>query len=79
VTVRVLLFGHYKDLLTAGGAIVLDDLPEGSTVTDVAERLAARDARLANLLQRTAWRWAATSPRRKPKSATATKWPFCRR
>jgi molybdopterin converting factor small subunit len=53
VTVRVLLFGHYKDRLTAGGALVLDDLADGSTVTDVAERLAARDARLSSLLQRT--------------------------
>ena len=53
MTIRVLLFGHYKDLLTTDGALLLDDLADGSTVADVAERLAARDARLANLLQRT--------------------------
>jgi molybdopterin converting factor small subunit len=52
MTVRVLLFGHYRDTAPPDGAVTLD-LPEGATVADIAARLAERDARLAPLLTRT--------------------------
>ena len=47
--VHVLLFGHYKDAAPPGGPLPLT-LPGGATVADAAERLAARDARLSDLL-----------------------------
>lgn len=55
MTIRALLFGHYRDFLPPGaenGVIILD-LPDGVTITDVAHRLAENDARLCDLLART--------------------------
>lgn len=51
ITVRVLLFGHYKDVCS-GGVTTLS-LVEGATATDAANALAATDARLASLLTKT--------------------------
>ncbi len=51
MTVRILLFGHYKDA-APGGALSLGELPDGASVADVAERLGARDERLSGLLAR---------------------------
>ncbi|RYG79445.1 MAG: MoaD/ThiS family protein [Alphaproteobacteria bacterium] len=48
ITVRVLLFGHLKDIV-AGGATTLT-LAEGATTTDAANALAVQDARFAGLL-----------------------------
>jgi Molybdopterin converting factor, small subunit len=57
VTVRVLLFGHYRDAVEAAGgdasgALQLE-LPPGATVRDVADALTAREPRLGDLLART--------------------------
>ena len=52
MTIRVLLFGHYKDAAPPGGALTLDDLPGGASVADAAARLGALDARLSDLLAR---------------------------
>lgn len=52
MTVRVLLFGHYKDAAPPAGVIALSDLPDGATVADVAGLLAERDTRLSDLLVR---------------------------
>lgn len=55
MTVRVLLFGHYRDAVptgSVGGAFALD-LPEGAAVADAADALARTDARLSDLLART--------------------------
>jgi molybdopterin synthase catalytic subunit len=57
MTVRVLLFGHYRDAgpalgADAAGALALP-LPDGATPRDAAAALAARDTRLAGLLERT--------------------------
>jgi molybdopterin converting factor small subunit len=52
VTVRVLLFGHYRDTAPEGGELTVK-VPEGATVADVAARLSERDARFADLLRRT--------------------------
>ncbi len=55
MTIRVLLFGHYKDAAPAGadnGAFSLD-VPAGATVADVARLLGERDERLRDLLART--------------------------
>ena len=52
MTVHVLLFGHYKDAAPHGGRPLPLTLPGGATVADAAERLAARDARLSDLLAR---------------------------
>ena len=52
MTVRVLLFGHYKDAAPPGGTLSLDNLPDGASVADVAARLGARDERLTDLLAR---------------------------
>jgi molybdopterin converting factor small subunit len=51
MTVRALLFGHYRDAAPPGGAISVE-LPPGATAADLARRLAA-DPRLADLLART--------------------------
>lgn len=48
--VRVLLFGHYRDVAPQ---IEVDALPEPATVADLAALLARRDPRLAGLLERT--------------------------
>lgn len=50
ITVRVLLFGHYRDF--APDPITVS-LPTGATVGDAAVLLAARDSRFAGLLART--------------------------
>ena len=50
VVVRVLLFGHYRDV--SPDPMVLS-LPAGATVADAANALALRDARFADLLTRT--------------------------
>ncbi len=50
-SVRVLLFGHYRDFAPSG-AVALS-LPENATVADAAQALASRDARFADLLSRT--------------------------
>lgn len=55
MTVRVLLFGHYRDAAppgSSGGAFCLD-LPEGATVADIAAHLEASDDRFADILKRT--------------------------
>lgn len=56
MTVRVLLFGHYRDAAPPGtdaaGAFCLD-LPEGATVADIAAHLEALDPRFADILKRT--------------------------
>lgn len=49
MTVRVLFFGHFRDV--AEGLTV--ELPEPADVATLADALAARDPRLANLLART--------------------------
>jgi molybdopterin synthase catalytic subunit len=51
MTVHVLLFGHYKDA-APNGALTLAGLPNGASVATVAERLAAHDERLTDLLAR---------------------------
>lgn len=51
IHLRVLFFGHYRDVVP-GGALDLS-LPDTATVADIAEELAARDLRLADLLART--------------------------
>ena len=51
MTVRVLLFGHYRDVCPEGTLTL--DVSEGATIADVAGRLAERDARFADLLART--------------------------
>ena len=53
MTVRVLLFGHYRDALSAGEAALALDLPAGATVADAARRLGESDGRLTDLLART--------------------------
>ncbi len=55
MTIRVLLFGHYKDFAPAGanhGAFSLDAAPE-TTVAGVARALGESDPRLSDLLART--------------------------
>lgn len=56
MTVRVLLFGHYRDTAPSGsdesGAFCLA-LPEGATVADIAAHLEASDPRFADILKRT--------------------------
>lgn len=56
MSVRVLLFGHYRDAAPPGsdasGAFSLD-LPEGATVADAAAHLEASDPRFVGILQRT--------------------------
>jgi molybdopterin converting factor small subunit len=55
LTVRVLLFGHYRDFAppgAEGGAFTLS-LPDGATPADIAARLTQNDPRFADLLTRT--------------------------
>lgn len=56
MTVRVLLFGHYRELtpvpLSAEGAFNVV-VPDGATVMDLAAIMAALDTRLTDLLTRT--------------------------
>lgn len=52
MTVRILLFGHYRDIAPPDGSVALE-LPEGATIADAAARLAERDERLSQLLLRT--------------------------
>lgn len=51
ITVRVLFFGHYRDI-TGGDALPVN-LPKESTVADLADLLACREPRLSDLLSRT--------------------------
>ncbi len=51
MTVRALLFGHYRDAAPPGGTLAVE-VPAGATPADLARRLAAGDARLADLLVR---------------------------
>ncbi|MDX1931972.1 MAG: MoaD/ThiS family protein [Capsulimonadales bacterium] len=51
IVVRVLVFGHYRDVLPDG--VLRTELPSGATVADVARLLEARDARFADLGNRT--------------------------
>ena len=50
MTIRVLLFGHYRDAVE-GGSLTLS-LPAGATVADAASEVSSRDIRLADLPQR---------------------------
>ena len=51
MTIHVLLFAHYRDILPGGQTDLT--LPEGATVAAAAAALADRDARLAGILDRT--------------------------
>jgi molybdopterin converting factor subunit 1 len=51
VTVRALLFGHYRDLVDGGEATL--SLPDRATIADAAAALATREPRLSDLLART--------------------------
>ncbi len=51
ITVRVVLFGHLKDVFPRGEAVL--SLPGGATAADAARALAAKDSRLADLLTKT--------------------------
>ncbi|MBC7806342.1 MAG: MoaD/ThiS family protein [Akkermansiaceae bacterium] len=51
LTVRVVLFGHLKDVFPRGEASL--SLPDGATTTDAADALAAQDTRLSDLLVKT--------------------------
>ena len=54
MTVRVLLFGHFKDAAPdTGGALTVSDVPPGATVVDLAARLGEQNPRLRDLLART--------------------------
>ena len=57
MTVRILLFGHYKDAAptadTGSGVGFPLDLPERATPAQAAQRLGEQDARLQGLLLRT--------------------------
>jgi len=50
MTIRILLFGHYRDAAPDSGVVTLADLPNGATVAHIADRLARRDRRFADLL-----------------------------
>lgn len=50
MTIRVLLFGHYRDAAPQDGVVMLADLPPGATVAHIADALARRDDRFAGLL-----------------------------
>ena len=54
MTIRVLLFGHYRDALPAGagGSLTLQ-MHDKATPADVADNLAARDERFVDLPNRT--------------------------
>ncbi len=49
--IHVLFFAHFRDVVP-GGQLELE-LPEGATVADAAARLAERDNRLTDILNRT--------------------------
>lgn len=51
ITVRVLLFGHLKDVFPRGETAL--SLRDGATAADAADALAVRDARLFALLTKT--------------------------
>jgi molybdopterin synthase sulfur carrier subunit len=51
MTIRVLLFGHYRDAVPGGAATL--SLPAPATPEGVAGALAERDPRLCDLLART--------------------------
>jgi molybdopterin converting factor small subunit len=54
MTIRVLLFGHYKDACSAGGGGTFAvEAAAGITAADIARRLGERDARLSDLMART--------------------------
>lgn len=53
MTIRVLVFGHYRDALPAGEGGVTLDLASGATVADAARRMADISPRFAELLART--------------------------
>lgn len=55
MTVRVLLFGHYRDAAPeeAESGAFSREIPEGQTVADLAARLARSEPRLSDLLLRT--------------------------
>ena len=55
MTIRVLLFGHYRDSAPSGaeGGAFPATLADGATVADLAKQLAAQEPRLADLLVRT--------------------------
>lgn len=48
---RVLFFGHYRDVVPEGSLSV--EVAEGASVADLARALAADNARLSDLLART--------------------------
>ncbi len=50
MTIRVLLFGHYRDAAPDGGVITLSDAPTGATIAAIADLLARRDGRFAGLI-----------------------------
>ena len=52
MTVRVLLFGHYRDIAAPDGTLTVE-APAGVTTADLARLLAAQNPRLADLLART--------------------------
>ena len=51
ITIRVVLFGHLKDVFPRGEATI--SLPQGATAADAARALATRDGRLSDLLTKT--------------------------
>lgn len=51
ITVRVVLFGHLKDVFPRGETTI--SLAMGATAADVAKDLMAKDARLSDLLTKT--------------------------
>lgn len=51
INVRVVLFGHLKDVFPRGETTI--SLPVGATAADVAKDLMAKDARLSDLLTKT--------------------------
>ena len=48
--IHCLFFGHYRDIVPEG--VLALELLAGATVADAAQRLAAQDVRLADLLTR---------------------------
>jgi sulfur-carrier protein len=52
MTIHILFFGHYKDH-APNGKLTLENVPEGSTVADIATLLAAQTPAFTDLLSRT--------------------------
>jgi sulfur-carrier protein len=52
MTIHILFFGHYKDH-APNGKLTLNDVPEGSTVANIAALLAAQNPAFTDLLTRT--------------------------